>query len=130
MPDTDPSNLSAILLRKAEGDEAAVDRLAPDAGILDEIVGFHAQQAVEKRVKAVLVARGIDYAYSHNLSYLLDQLRSNGVERPPGEEHVKRLTQWAAEFRYADVPHGTLDREATVATVAAVREWSLRILGL
>lgn len=130
MPGTDPSDPSGILLHKAAGDEAAVARLVPDAGILDEIVGFHAQQAVEKRVKAVLVARGIDYAYSHNLGYRLDLLRSNGVEGPPEAEQVKRLTQWAAEFRYADVPHGTLDREATVATVAAVREWSLRILGL
>lgn len=40
--------LVRTLLHKAAQDEAAMSRLMPDADLDDEIIGFHAQQAVEK----------------------------------------------------------------------------------
>jgi hypothetical protein len=39
---------SRTLLRKAHGDAAAARELAGNPDIPDEIIGFHAQQAVEK----------------------------------------------------------------------------------
>jgi HEPN domain-containing protein len=39
---------------------AAARTLAADAGQQDDVVGFHAQQAVEKSIKAVLALRGND----------------------------------------------------------------------
>ena len=37
----------------------------------DDVVGYHAQQAVEKAIKAVLVLCGIDFPRTHDLDFLL-----------------------------------------------------------
>jgi len=44
---------SELLLRKAAQDEFTVEKLIPDPESPDEVIGFHAQQAVEKILKAV-----------------------------------------------------------------------------
>ena len=44
-------DLVRILLHKSAQDEAAMVRLLSDPGLDDEVVGFHAQQAVEKALK-------------------------------------------------------------------------------
>jgi HEPN domain-containing protein len=49
----DPRAEADVLVRKAKDDAKAMRLLAPDAEISDEIVGFHAQQAIEKWLKAV-----------------------------------------------------------------------------
>ncbi len=50
--------LVLALLHKASQDEAVMSRLLPDADIDDEVIGFHAQQAVEKSLKAWLTHGG------------------------------------------------------------------------
>jgi hypothetical protein len=37
-----------LLLHKAQQDEFALEKLIPDPASPDEIIGFHAQQAIEK----------------------------------------------------------------------------------
>ena len=59
--------LVLALLHKASQDAAVMSRLLPDADIDDEVIGFHAQQAVEKSLKAWLTHKGIDYPRSHSL---------------------------------------------------------------
>ena len=51
--------LVLALLHKASQDEAVMSRLLPDADIDDEVIGFHAQQAVEKSLKAWLTHKGV-----------------------------------------------------------------------
>ena len=53
MPKRDRADLAELLLDKAEGDLAALRELLPSA-VDDSILGFHAQQAVEKSLKSVL----------------------------------------------------------------------------
>ena len=60
---------------------------------------FHAQQAVEKSVKAVLTAWAIHFPKTHNLFALFDLLPS-GIPLPPDEEETARLTEYAAAARY------------------------------
>jgi len=48
----EPAELAALLARKASADATAMRELADNSDISDEIVGFHAQQAVEKWLKA------------------------------------------------------------------------------
>lgn len=55
---------AALLLRKAREDQAVIAKLADDPQIADSAVGFHAQQAVEKALKAVLAARGDDFPWT------------------------------------------------------------------
>jgi HEPN domain-containing protein len=44
--------LAELLLRKAAQDEAAMVYPLPHADLDDDLIGFHAQQAVEKALKA------------------------------------------------------------------------------
>ena len=43
---------------------------------------FHAQQAAEKAIKAVMIARGIDFPYTHDIARLLRLLDSDGQPSP------------------------------------------------
>jgi hypothetical protein len=61
LSERDPRAEAEVLVRKARDDANAVRLLAADTEISDEIVGFHAQQAVEKWLKAVLGSRGIEF---------------------------------------------------------------------
>ena len=61
MPSPEARELALLLVRKAEGDESILDKLLDDPDVPDEILGFHVQQAVEKRLKAVLAFHEVDY---------------------------------------------------------------------
>lgn len=53
--------LAELLLRKAAQDEFTLKKLSPDPASPDEVMGFHAQQAIEKMLKAVLSLAEIRY---------------------------------------------------------------------
>ena len=48
-------------------DQYVMNRLVEDPSAPDEAIGFHAQQAVEKLIKAVLAHRAIEYRRTHQL---------------------------------------------------------------
>jgi HEPN domain-containing protein len=73
MPRHDRLDLARVLLARAIDDETLVRKVSADTDIADAIVGFHAQQAVEKAIKGVLAAHGIEFAKTHALGYLIDQ---------------------------------------------------------
>jgi HEPN domain-containing protein len=56
----------------AQSDLKMVKPGREDGEILFEQVCFHAQQAVEKALKAVLLARQVDFPLTHDLEVLLD----------------------------------------------------------
>jgi hypothetical protein len=53
-PKPDLSDLAIRFARKAESDEIALDKLGDDPDVPDDLIGFHAQQALEKLLKAAL----------------------------------------------------------------------------
>ena len=115
-----------MLLRRAKGDLHACRALADDTDIDDNIVGFHAQQAAEKALKVALVLQGADLPLSHDLKFLVRQVRESGVE-PPGElSDAQWLTPWAAELRY-DEPIA-LDRAAALAVAESAADWAASLL--
>ena len=99
--------------------------LARDPSISDEIVGFHAQQAVEKWLKAVLGACGIEFEYTHDLRRLIAEITSAGIDFPFDTPEVIALTEHAVPLRYDELlDTEPLDREATVALVADIGSWA------
>jgi HEPN domain-containing protein len=58
-------------LTKARSDLAAARSLSLDPEQADDVVGFHAQQAVEKALKAVVAIRGLEIPLSHDVVLLL-----------------------------------------------------------
>lgn len=114
-----------ILLVRARNDAFALRKLADDPRVADEIVGFHAQQVVEKAFKAVLETRAVDYPYTHDLGRLFKLLEGSGAA-PPGRDDALELIPWAAEFRYGDLVVGSLDRAAAITVAATILDWAER----
>lgn len=99
--------------------------LASNLGISDEIIGFHAQQAVEKWLKAVMALHGLEEARIHDLGRLLEILDETGIDLPPAADRLDDLSIYAVPLRYADLLDAEpLDREATVMLIEEVGEWA------
>jgi HEPN domain-containing protein len=104
--------------------------LAPNSEISDEIVGFHAQQAVEKWLKAVLGVRGIAFEYTHDLHRLIAEVTTAVGEFPFETPEVVALTEHAVPLRYDEIlDTEPLDRRAVVNLVEEVGEWAASHLG-
>ena len=71
---------AAAMLRIAQRDLAALQGMADTAVFADEIFGFHAQQAIEKCLKAWMCALGLNYPFSHHINRLLVLLRDAGAD--------------------------------------------------
>lgn len=95
------------------GGQQWLDKAADDLGVAELVLGsanaalwaacFHAQQAAEKALKAVLVARGIDFPRTHTLARLALLLGADAGAFDQSE--LDDLTPWAVAGRYPeDVP--------------------------
>ncbi|HEV3319515.1 MAG TPA: HEPN domain-containing protein [Solirubrobacteraceae bacterium] len=124
MPQHDRLDLARVLLARAIEDETLVRKVSPDTDIADAIVGFHAQQAVEKLIKAVLAARGVAFMKSHALSYLVGLVEESKIEAPGCLFEADVLSPWAVEFRYEGEEPPALDRSGALTLVEQVRGWA------
>ena len=61
---------------------------------------FDAQQAAEKAIKAVLMHRGINFPFTHNLTNLLNLLLRENLQLPDEILQAGRLTEYGVETRY------------------------------
>jgi HEPN domain-containing protein len=121
------SEHASLLLAKAAEDVYALERLLQDEQIAVSVVGFHAQQAVEKCLKAVLASRSVAYPWTHDLEGLVEIIQDNGIASPPEAERLHHLTQFAAELRYGSMPAETapvLDRAWALRCAREVRSWA------
>ena len=99
--------------------------LAGNSEISDEIVGFHAQQAVEKYLKALMASRSLAQLRTHDIDQLGRELEVDGLDLPLPRSSMAELTVFAVPLRYEQLLDGEpLDREATVALVDEVGEWA------
>ncbi len=84
----------------------------------DEIFGFHAQQAIEKSLKAWLAARSVIFPLTHDLSRLLDLLEENGADVNLFWSLVQ-YTVFAVQARYET---GLMETEPPIDRVAVIAE--------
>src|ERR1700674_4664077 len=106
------------LLAMAERDLTALKGMADFQTFADEIFGFHAQQVVEKSLKAWITALGSDYPFIHDISALLTRLEALGCEVGHFWDLVE-LNAFAVQFRYEtlDIAEEPLERFKLVANV-------------
>lgn len=126
MPSPEARELALLLIRKAEGDESILDRLLDDHDVPDDVLGFHLQQAVEKRLKAVLALNEVEYEHTHSVSYLTALIETKGIDLPDCREQIEGLTPWAVAARYDGTFENVLDRAAAHTLVSELRDWSRR----
>ena len=87
------------LLAAARKDWYALHGMADGEVFADEIFGFHAQQAVEKALKAWLSLLGVEYPKTHDLTLLLNDLQAHGEDVESLQDFVE-FNPYAVQFRY------------------------------
>lgn len=128
-PELEPRELAGILARKATEDAVALREFAGNADIADSILGFHAQQAIEKWLKAVLASKRIDFEYTHDLRHLIGLIEGAGIALPLDTPEVVMFTEFAVPLRYEDLLDAEpLDRRFAVNLVNEVGEWARSML--
>ncbi|MCE5321806.1 HEPN domain-containing protein [bacterium] len=84
------------------------------------LIAYHAQQCVEKYLKAFLVMCGVDFPYTHNIGRLVELLAEQGG--PSAEiESADELTPYAITTRYPGEDEEVAKDEAINAVEIAKR---------
>lgn len=125
-PTPEQREYAELLLERASSDLAACRVLIANEDMLDDVVGFHAQQAVEKALKVALVLADIDFPRSHDLRELTDVAIDNHLEVPEAIKEARWLTPWAAQLRYEMLE--PLDRDAALTIATNAVRWANELL--
>ncbi|MCL5278682.1 MAG: HEPN domain-containing protein [Planctomycetes bacterium] len=116
-PDDARRELVARWLEKAEDDWRLCHRLITDAQSYAEATAFHAQQAVEKYLKAFLTWHQVEFPKTHDIKRLL---KLAGIQDPSLAEELSDaadLTAYAVEYRYPG-EYAPVTRDEAVGAVA------------
>lgn len=116
------------LLRIAERDIHTFRILVahPEAALA--ALGFHAQQCVEKSLKAVLTTHGVDFPPTHNLEKLAGLAIAQGVSLPISTRELRKLNPFAVETRYNDEVIELLTREDASLIAEQTLVWARTIV--
>jgi HEPN domain-containing protein len=111
-------------LARARGNLALARQAKPEAAFWEDLC-FHAQQAAEKALKAVLISRGVGFPRTHSVGLLLDVLPRDVVV-PEALGEAAMLTDFAVTGRYpGDYPPVTEEEWAdAVKHAEAVVAWA------
>ncbi len=92
---------------------------------------FHAQQAAEKAVKALLIHREVEYPYAHDLAELLTLLQLAGLDLPESVRKASKLTRFAIVTRYPGTqgPVAQEEYEEAISAAEEVVQWVERQVG-
>jgi HEPN domain-containing protein len=116
-------------LRRAESSLALACAKTP--GVLYEDLCYQAQQAAEKALKAVFVARKIPYPYTHDINALLSTLGQHCIAIPEELWDAVTLTSYASDTRYPgfDVPVTPEEYNKAVDQARVVFHWATEQIG-
>ena len=94
-----------------------------------EIICYHCQQAGEKAIEAVILAKGVtdDAPRTHDLSFLLEQLKNSMEIDERYYDYAEALTPYGVAVRYPS-ELGLEERHARAALqyAGALLEWAQR----
>ncbi len=109
---------AGVLLEMANKEFKALKGMMNAEVFDEEIFGFHAQQAIEKSLKAWLALLGKEYPLTHDISALLDLLRESG-ENVSQYWDLMEYNVYAVRFRYEslELHDECLNRETAVQAV-------------
>jgi len=87
-------------LDRAEADLGLARRLLQDEEPYAWAAAFHAQQAAEKFLKALLVRSQIEFPKTHDLQQILSLVRTQDAVLADALDQAAALTQYAVQVRY------------------------------
>ena len=124
-PKTEASKKIALeMLTLAMRDAVAVHAFKKLPELDFSIIGFHAQQSVEKCLKAVMAVHELEFPRTHELATLHALLVTNGVEVPFSTAVLNRLTPYAVTSRYNLERDELLDESQASELVTQVQAWA------
>jgi HEPN domain-containing protein len=89
---------------------------------------FHAQQCVEKYLKALLLSCRQAFPRTHDLIALHDLCMRNSISVPVDQDKLERLAAYAVQVRYPG-EEPTLDEAREAVRIAQeVRRWARAVL--
>lgn len=99
-------------------------------GVYLEDLCFLTQQAAEKAIKALLIKRGVEFPYVHDLAQLLTLLERAGQEIPEPVREAEKLTRFAVLTRYPGLMSPIKPEEYKQAMVVAkqVVQWAKSLI--
>ena len=111
-------------LRTAARDIQAFQVLkgAPEINLAS--VCFHAQQAVEKLLEAILFLRQVELRRTHDLVELALLLSQHGMETPIAPYELSRLNPFAVTLRYDEMEINIISREEASEWVMLIYHWA------
>jgi HEPN domain-containing protein len=112
----------------ADDDAAAFRGLLKLPEVKFRLACFHAQQAIEKLLKAVLIFHGIELQRTHDLHTLATLLLKHGVTPPCSPEELTRLNPFAVTFRYDDTDIPLVPQTKVEKMVDTMRQWAGEIV--
>ena len=118
-------------LAHAESDLRITQICRSDSGVLPNQTVFHAQQAAEKAIKAVLLEHKIRFPRTHDLGELIVLIQQHAVMWPFAPDEVEALSPFAVETRYPDDTDRLSENEVSEAISLAekVIEWAKKQIG-
>lgn len=116
-------DLARDLLKTALSDLKALEHMGDPEAFDDRIFGFHAQQAVEKALKAWLNLLEQAHPHTHDLSLLLHTLEMHGADVTTYWGFLD-LSGYAVRFRYESFleDEEALEREALLQDITLLVE--------
>lgn len=115
-------------LAKAEEDYRLVLSLLRRKKIPANTICFHAQQAVEKHLKAVLQERGIRFARTHDLVALLGLLEAGAGSLPLLIDDLRELSDYAVIARYPGFNSSAREARDAAAAMKRVRRAAVALI--
>lgn len=121
-----PHDYALTLLHLADRDFRAFLALKNDVhwNVDPHTVCFHAQQGVEKALKAVLVSRSLDIGRTHDLNKLFYQIEKLSLNFPITLEELSKLNPYAVTVRYDDLEVNTITINEAEKILIKVLEWA------
>jgi HEPN domain-containing protein/predicted nucleotidyltransferase len=125
---TEPPRSIHDWIERAEQDLLDIENNLAGKQVAWATIGFHAQQAAEKFLKALLIGRRIRPPRTHNLGALVARCRRAGCDLPDLSSDCRLLARFAIDVRYPErqpIPDETEGRQVLEAgrrIVAAVRK--------
>ena len=111
------------LLRAAGRDWKTVELLLQHHDAPVSSVGFHAQQYLEKAIKAVLVSNAVIFRRTHDLEELADLLERQGIDLPLPKDQLRQLNPFAVIVRYQDIEITLTDINTVAEMIERVQTW-------
>jgi len=117
-------DLAKRYLEFADRDIVAFNKMKGDPDFHATTTCFHAQQGIEKCLKAVLALHGVAFRKTHDLDELVDLLVTCHIPHPFEETALSVMNPYAVLMRYEDVEFVGVTPAEADKIVVLVRRWA------